>query len=203
MKVLTAVCVLLCLAVYSVGEEVRIDDMSIPFLYESRVSARDRYLDDPVLAGILSQKFKMSRDEFERHEMMQTLKPEIDRRLAEGAAASEVYFDLGVLLGEYDFEKQGFPTGWSARTYIEYDFSFAVMFENGGAVSLFPIEVDVARALGRELRNSRDVIMRLRGEIVGHERRQVSNSRMRVLYIRVKNMVMTTLLGSVYESGDL
>ena len=84
-------------------------------------------------------------------------------------------------MGDYDSEKQGFPTGRSARTYVEYDYSLAVMFENGGAVSLFPMEVDVARALGREIRKNRDVIMRLRREIVGHERRQVSNRWMRVL----------------------
>ena len=203
MSVLVAVCLVLSFAAYSVSEEMRIDDVSIAFLYESRVSDRERYLEDEVLAGILSQEFKMSRDEFERREMMQTLGPEVKRRLADGAATSEVYLDLGVLLGEYNFEKGGFPTGWSASTYVEYDYSFAVMFDNGAAVSLFPMELEAARELARELRNNRDVVMRLRGDIVGHERRQLNRRRHRVLYINVKSMVMTTAMGSVHEAGGL
>ena len=63
-----------------------------------------------MLAGIISGRYKPSRGEFERPEMMKKLKPEIDRRLTAGASVSEVFLELRVRLGDFDFERKGFPT---------------------------------------------------------------------------------------------
>ena len=170
------------------GEPVRIDDVSIPFLYESGVSPEERFMDDELFAGLLSETFKRSRDEFERHDLMQKIKPVVDKRMAEAAAAKEVKLVVGSRLGDYDFEEEAFTTGLRATSFMEYELGFAVMFENGGELAFLPVTKESARSLGGELQRDRGVTITLVGEIAGREHRKLNGIYKRVLYVSVNRM---------------
>ena len=85
------------------GEEVRINQQTIVFLYEARVENR---LTDEQLAEKISIDFRNATDEFTRHELMERIRPVIEKRITEAANTKDVYLLVGVQLGEYDFEKK-------------------------------------------------------------------------------------------------
>ena len=72
MKPLTAhsipIAALLLLTDESLGQEVRIKDETIAFLYEARAEI---WTPDHKLAEILSVDYRNARDEFTRHDLMQ------------------------------------------------------------------------------------------------------------------------------------
>ena len=70
-----------------------------------------------MLAGIISGRYKQSRNESARHSVMKKIKPEIDRRLTAGAWTSAVFLELRVRLGDFDFERKEFSTRLGPRSF--------------------------------------------------------------------------------------
>ena len=197
MKILVVLVMMFVGAVSAWAEPTRIDSLSVVFLYESRADPGERLLEDEGLASLISEKFKTTYDEFERHEMMKELKPIIDGRLAEAAASDEVFLVVRSQLGNYDFEELGFPTGLRPNTFIEYEMSYAVMFENGAELVMLPVEVEAAREVAGKLGRDRGVLVELVGEIVGWERRRINRMTTRVLYVRVNKVEVKSAMGRV------
>ena len=140
------------------AEGTRITDNNIPFLYESRA---DVPAPDHKLAELISTEYRNAEDEFTRHDLFQQTKPVIDRRLREGRETGRVHVVVGGQLAEYDFDKSGFPSGFSDGTYIPFSSSanqwsrYQVRFANVDDFTFIRVPVDKARSLARELRRSR------------------------------------------------
>ena len=154
----------------AVGEEIKIDGQSIVFLYEARAENR---IPDEQLAEKISIDFRNARDEFTRHELMESIKPVIEKRMAAAASAKEVYLLVKVRLGDYDFEKNAFSTTLGEGTYIRYGErgGYAVSFVNGEETAFLPVPMESARALAGELRRDRRATLKISAEPVRAKRK--------------------------------
>ncbi len=155
----------------ALAADVQITEQSVVFLYEARAEVRV-----PVhkLAEVVSGDYRAAQDEFTRHELMRSIEPVIERRLEEARTADVVFLLTRSNLGEFDFEKGGFPTGvgddtfWRMRSAHPQD--YVVRFRNAGNLAFLPVSVDSARSLAGDLRTSRSAILTIHGDVEGRKR---------------------------------
>ena len=83
-------------------EDLRINDETIVFLYESRaeIPAPEHYV-----AGRMSVDYRRAEDEFTRHELMQKIKPVMEKRMREASNVTRVFLVVGSNVGDYDFDR--------------------------------------------------------------------------------------------------
>lgn len=147
---LCCLCLLLFATVAS-SQEVRIDDNSVVFLYESRAEIR---APDYRIAEAISLDYRDAKDEFTRHDLLERLKPVIRERIAEARETSSVYVVIGGRLGDYDFQQSAFPTGigGSRSTFVQYG-EYAATFANQNSLAFLPVPIESARALAQGKRS--------------------------------------------------
>lgn len=168
-----AICLVMICYVDAHLEPIKIDEQSVIFLYESRVS-------DPVskdeIAKLISSVYRDASDEFQRYELMEQIAPIIEQRMAEAAAAKSMCTSSIVVLQEYDFDRQGFPTGLGENARVLYGNEFigkyALGFENGEVLGFLPVEFETARTLSGILPRDRRVGYHMCGDIAKAERRK-------------------------------
>lgn len=158
------------------ADGTRITDTNAPFLYESRA---DIPAPDHKLAAMISSEYRNAEDEFTRHDLFQRTKPVVDRRLREGRETERVYLLVGGRLAEYDFDKIGFPSGFTEQTYIPFDKPYQVRFTNVNDFAFIPVPMDKARALAGALRRSRGCSFTIEGKVD----RATEVDRAKVLYV--------------------
>ena len=125
----------------------RITDDNIPFIYESRAEAPAP--EGELMERISSDYSRFMSDEFARRDLEQQIRPILDRRLLEARAITRVTVEFGSDLGDYDFERSGFPTNHNSSTYVPFRYRYAVRFSNAADLSFVPVAEDVARDLAR------------------------------------------------------
>ena len=106
-------CFLLLLSTSAFAEHIRVVEENVAFLYEARAELP---VPDEELARRVSIDYANARDEFSRHDIFQRVKPIIAKRLAEARNTKLVYLAVSTNLGDYDFERKSFPTGFSEAT---------------------------------------------------------------------------------------
>ena len=163
MKGINVLCAMLLFAGYALAEDLRVNDQNIVFLYESRAEIQ---APDHHIASLISVDYRRAQDEFTRYELMEKIKPVIDKRIAEAGNTSGVYLIVGSNLGEYDFERKGFPTGMGEGVFVNFDNNYTVTFVNGEALGFLPVPMESARALAGQLRRSRRAAISIYGDIV-------------------------------------
>ena len=181
--VLIATILLFSSAAY--GQEIRVDDETVAFLYESRAEIRTP---DHNLAEIMSTDYRNARDEFTRYDLMQQIAPVIERRISEAEETTLVTVLVGGQLEDYNFEQNAFPTGFSEDSFIPYDNSYAVVFINGSDLEMLPVPLESARTIAGELRRSRRAQFNLIGEIVGTREDTLNFVDRKVLEIRITQL---------------
>lgn len=84
-------------------------------------------VDYEKLAGIVSQEFRTTSNEFKKHEILQTLKPKIDQQIASFKQNRYVVIDTSYQLDHIDMASKTFPLRGlpSADSYIYYQDSSA------------------------------------------------------------------------------
>ena len=191
---------LLLLATVASSEEVRIDDHSIVFLYESRAEVQ---APDYRIAEAISLDYRNAKDEFTRYDLMERLKPVIGERIAEAREISSVYVVIGGRLGDYDFEQNAFPTGLGGRrsTFVEYG-EYAATFANQNSLGFLPVPMESARALAEELRRNRRVTYTIYGSIVGARELSLNRRFRKALEINVTKIEATLDSGRKVGSSD-
>lgn len=172
-----------------VWAQVRVTDGNILFLYESRADVR---APDHELAAIISKDYKDAADEFTRHDLLQKIKPVIERRLSEAEQTERVHLVIGSRLGNYDFERSAFPSDMSDNTYIAFDRSYRVQFDNADRFAFIPVPQEEARSLAGALRISRAVTFRVEGTISRvAEDWDSAGSNQKVVYMQVDRVVLS------------
>ncbi len=171
MKGINVLCAMLLFAGSVFADDMRVSDQSIVFLYESRaeIPAPDHHI-----ANAISVDYRQAQDEFTRYELMEKIKPVIDKRKAEAGKTASVYLIVGSNLGEYDFERKGFPTGMGEGTFVNFDNNYTVTFANGEALGFLPVPMESARALAGQLRRSRRAAISIYGEIASVKERELN-----------------------------
>ena len=170
MKWINVLCAMLLFAGFALAEDMRVNDQSIVFLYESRaeIPAPDHHI-----ANVISVDYRRAQDEFTRYELMERIKPVIDKRKAEAGKATGVYLIVGSNLGEYDFEEKGFPTGMGDGTFVNFDNNYTVTFVNGEVLGFLPVPLESARALAGQLRRSRRAAISIYGDVVSAKEQEL------------------------------
>ena len=175
------------------GQEVRVDDETLAFLYEARAEIRTP---DQNLAKIMSTDYRNASDEFTRYDLMQQIAPVIERRIAEAADTTSVKILVGGRLEDYNFEQNAFPTGFSENTFIPYDNRYAITFINGADLQTLSVPVESARTIAGELQRSRRAQFEIYGEIVGAREDTLNYTDRKVLEIRVTRLEVSLNSGT-------
>ncbi len=166
-------------------EAERISDENAFYFYESRAEIRSP---EHKLAGFISNEYKNARDEFTKHDLFQQIKPVLNKRLAKAKGQKVVFVGVNSKLGDYDFDKKAFPSGFSETTFIPFDHSYAVSFVNASEIEYIPKELDSARKLASELRRSRNATFKITGEIVSVEEKTLNYRPSKVINIKINEV---------------
>ena len=155
-------------------------DDNIPFIYESRAEVP---APAELLFPLISQDYRRLRsdgDEFALRDLADRLQPTLERRLLNARDISRVTVKFGSgALGEYDFERSGFPTSFSESSYIPFDTRvgrYAIRFSNAANLSFVPVAESVARGLSSSMRRGRDISITVTGSILSAEETSVGKT---------------------------
>lgn len=177
---------------------VNLSKDNVVFLYEARAELRVR---DEELAAKGFSEYANARDEFSRHDILQRVKPIIEKRLSEAAATKLVYVDVSTNIGSYDFERRAFPTGFSEGTFIPFHRqTYAVEFANGADIEFVPVPMESARSLSRELQRTRRGAAKIYGEIEGALEKTLNYTVKKTLTVRVTKIELMSPSGAVIGS---
>lgn len=168
--------------------QIRITDGNIPFLYESRADVR---APDHKLAAIVSTDYRNADDEFTRHDLFQQLKPVIENRLSQAEQDTQIFLLVGDNLGDYEFDRNAFPTGMSENTFIRFDHGYEVRFDNADQIAFIPLPPEEARSFASALRRSRAVTFRVEGKIS----RVAEDWSRKIVYVSVGKIVLSMKKG--------
>ena len=164
------------------AETVRIITTNAPFFYESRAAIKTP---DNKLAELMSRDYKYAKDEFTKHDLFQQIKPLMDKRIREAKKTKKIFVRIGGKLGNYDFDKNAFTTGFDKATFVNFGNGYAVTFINGEQLKMLPVPLNSAKTLSGALRKDRRANYTIYAKIVG-AMEQKFNRRGRKKTINVK-----------------
>jgi len=182
-------------------EHVNVSKDNVVFLYEARADLR---VGDEELAAKGFSEYANARDEFSQHDILQRVKPIIEKRLSEAAATKLVYVDVATNIGSYDFEQRVFPTGFSEGTFITFHRqTYAVDFANGGDIEYLAVPMESARSLSRELQRTRRCAAKIYGEIESASEKTLNYSVKKTLTVRVTKIELMSPSGALIGAKTL
>ena len=155
---------------------------------------------DEELAKSAFTDYANAKDEFSRHDIFQRVKTIIEKRLAEARDTKLVYLTVSTNLGDYDFERKSFPTGFSEGTFIPFRNKYAVTFVNGVDVEYMPVAMEAARSHARELQKTRRGSAKIYGEIQGASEKRLNYATSKALSVRITRIELSLQSGTVVGS---
>ena len=195
-----SLCVTVLLAPMVFAEDVTLSSENVPYLYESRAKIP---APDYKLAEMVSVEYRGAQDEFTKRDLFKKIKPVLDERLAQGRATTEIVIHVNTTIGEYDFEKQAFPTGFNEGTYLPFDNSYAAVFANVQEVAFLAIPEDKARDFSGVLRQGRKGELVIKATILGVEEKSLDPWHSKALKLRVKEFKLRHGSGKEFGSKSL
>lgn len=109
----------------------------------------------------ISPEYRSARDEFERRDKYQAVKPILDQTAARVAGAKRFHLRMGSTLGEYDFDRKAFPSGMTVGTFVSFPEwetnvpgpACSIMFTAPENFAWIPVGEEAARSLSAKLRD--------------------------------------------------
>ncbi|WKN23094.1 DUF4852 domain-containing protein [Azotobacter vinelandii] len=184
--------VLLSLSTGAIAGGTLINDNNVFYYYESRADIRTP---DTKLAEMISVDYRTARDEFTRHDLFERIKPVLEEKLNQAKANNLVTFQITGNLGEYDFERKAFPTGFGKGSYIPFGNSYAATFENAEDLSFIDIPPEQARTFSSALQKGRRISIELEGTPVAAKEDNLDWNHTKALVIKVTKMTITLANG--------
>jgi len=173
-------------------------------VYESRAKLP---ASDEKLAEFLSADYRNARDEFTKQELLEKIKPVIKSTLTEAKSKGEYFLRVGTKLGQYDFDKKQFPSGFSSSTFIPFEIRFgmevsryAVMFDNIKEVENIPLPLDAAKSLSGKLQQSRAITAVVYCRINGTQEKQMNYRDFKVMMAHVTKVDFLTDDGALIST---
>jgi hypothetical protein len=174
------------------AEDTILTDESVPFLYESRAEIK---APDTALAEYISTDYRSARDEFTKHDLFQQIKPILDKKLKEAKESKNVVLRIGARLGDYDFDKKAFSTGFGEATFIPFDNGYAVTFINGEQIEMLQVPMASAKSLSSSLQKSREAKFDVYGEIVGAKEESINYFTKKAIKVKITKLRVTLQSG--------
>lgn len=186
-------CVTVLFAPIVFAEEVTLTSEHMTYLYESRAKIP---APDYKLAEMISVEYRGAQDEFTKRDLFKKIKPVLDERLAQGRTTTEVVIHVSTTIGEYDFDKQAFPTGFNESTYLPFENDYAAIFTNVQDSVYLATPEDKARNYAALLRQGRRGEIVIKASVVGVEEKKFDMFVSRkVLKLRIKEFKL------IHDSG--
>lgn len=182
------------------GTPVKLDNLRAGFLFH-RLSKTPVKLEDFAVAF---PEVGQARDEFERRDVLARVKPDLEDAQRSVATAKTFLIAIRSNLGDYDFDRKGFPTGISETTFVPFDVGafrgephYAVSLKNGAEYSFLQMQEEEARKFAAVMRKCctfREVTLEVTVAPISAEKTALDNSlkkrgniiakvlKMRVLY---------------------
>lgn len=176
-KIFILLAVVLSSTAYA-GEVEILSHDTVPFVYESRAK---NPITNKMLADILVPEYHNARDEFSKHELFAKINPDVTSSLTEAKSKSDYYLRINVDLGQYDFDNQKFPSGFSSATFIPFKNNYALLFDNVKEIEYIPLALDAAKALSGKLQTSRTITAVVYCRITGVDIRELQYTKNKVL----------------------
>lgn len=152
---------------------------------------------EPKIAELarISPEYRSARDEFERRDKFQAVKPILDETAARVAGARRFHIRMGSTLGEYDFDRKAFPSGMTVGTFVsfpEWETSIpgpacSILFVAPENFASVPMAEEAARSLSAKLRErfTREVSLEIDFEPTGAGTRALSGVLHRAITARI------------------
>jgi len=188
-------------------EPVRLNDENIAFAYEVKAEIP---APKEELAKIISVDYRNAPDEFSGRELFLKIEPVIEKRIAEAAGIPEWFVLIGSRLNEYDFDRQGFNTGFDDTTFIPFTRNgvqrYAVMFKNVADFKFLPVPIEKAKSLSDALKRSRKCDIQVEGRIVGAKEQTLNYSVYKVVELEITRLTIKlengTLVGTMASQNS-
>jgi Domain of unknown function (DUF4852) len=137
-----------------------------------------------------------ARDEFERRDRMQAVRADLEREQKAVDGASVFVLSINGELEQYDFERKGFPTGFSDTTFVPNNLwiggpEFAVSLKNAGRFALLKMDEDQARKVAAAMRECceyRRVVFRVEVQALSAEKTSMNFTMRRNVVTKVLGM---------------
>jgi hypothetical protein len=151
-------------AAESEEEVVPITNSNVIFFYEAFAD-----IPSPIetVAMAYSQEYREATNEFAKVEVLKKVDPVIRRKIDQAKESQEVLLRINWRVPPYDFARQGFATGLSTSSFVEFSAgnqAYAVTYKGMKPFTFLPITQAGAATFERELGQSREGHC----EIVGH-----------------------------------
>lgn len=177
---------------YAASATEFVSNSDLPFLYDSRAAVKTPETD---LAYNMSTDYRNASDEFSRHDLFAQLEPVIKNKIKQASKIKQVSIRVSGELGDYDFDKHAFPTGFSSTTFIPFKYQYAVTFTNTNSLKSIPVPMAHARSLSPSLKHSRHATYIVTGDIVGAKEQEIN------YYTYKTTQVKITKIEAVLNSG--
>ncbi len=180
--------------VFSFAEPVKVTDANAYIYYESRAEIP---APSDTLAGYMSKDYRNARDEFTKHDLLKKIGPVLSKKMSEAKSTETVLLRVRGKLGNYNFDKSAFPTGFGEGTFIPFDHGYAASFVNGNDVEFIEVPVGSARKLSEKLRSSRTAVFDIVGSIVGAEEQKVNGwSTKKMIKVKIEKLTVKLKAGT-------
>ena len=172
-----------------------ITDQSAPIVYEVKAD-----IPTPIerIAEVVSSDYQALRDEFSKHEFLQTLKPSIERRIKQASEENSFYVQVSESLPEYDFNRKGFPTGIDASSFIPLKGRYAVRFSNIDQAGLIPVPLEDAKRAANALKSSRKAVITYTGTLDRTSEETMNYQPFKVIYLKINKITLALENGTKF-----
>lgn len=180
---------------------VQLSESNVLFFYEAHADFRST---PESLTAAFSSDYRNAPNEFAKQSLLQTVQPVIERKVKEAGETRQVMLRVNWAVPEYDFKRQGFPTGISSSSFVTFQTGgaqYAVAYKSVKAFTFLPVPQAQAAAFANELSRSRDGYLEVVGEIVSGEEQLLNGNGYKTLYLRPSGM--TFHLRSGAQIGSL
>ena len=165
-------------------EAVRITDNNVIFFYEAFAD-----IPSPIetVAMAYSQEYRQATNEFAKVEILKKVDPVIRRKIEQAKEPQEVFLRINWSVPTYDFSRQGFATGLSASSFVEFSAgnqAYAVTYKGMKPFTFLSISQAGAAAFERELGQSREGHCEIVGHFVSAEEVQLGYSVRKTVYLK-------------------
>jgi len=140
---------------------------------------------------MVSADYRQMRDEFSRHELLEKLKPTIERRITEASKEAQFSVRVGTYLEDYGFERKAFPTGTTADSFIPFDGNYVVRFSNAQAVSHIAVSIAEAKKAATALKSSRSATITYSGTLDKCVEETINYNPCKVVYLKINKMTLS------------
>lgn len=189
MKFILFVIVIIFSSTTFADEAEKLTNDNAGYIYESRTKLP---ISLEKLAAQEVADYRNARDEFSKHEMLEKIKPELVEKLKAAKDISDYQLKVGVIIGQYDFEKNRFPSGFVDTTFIPFIHDYAVTFSNIKNIEYIPIPLDIAKDLSSSLQKSRDITAIIDCKILGTKIETLGYLQKKVLITKVSKVYFYT-----------